>query len=308
MCAAPDAWTAVVNPAAGRGRGHAGLPHLVDTLAAAGLDLEIELSADPAHLTALAADAFGRGRGVVACGGDGTVCALAGVAAEADGVLGIVPVGSGNDFARQLDLPRDDLDAAVDVLRRGRVVAADLGRIHTADGASTWFTTVANTGFDAVANEWANQVTWTSGTLLYVLATLRTLATYSPRPFRITVDDTVVETEAWLVAVGNTRSYASGMMITPAASVHDGLLDVCVVGPVSRIDFLRTFPSVFRGAHVDHPQVRTWRGAEVTVEALDATAPVELWASGEHAGPLPARIVPVPGALSVMVPVSASPT
>ncbi len=133
--------------------------------------------------------------------------------------------------------------------------------MHTADGATTWFTTVANTGFDAVANAWANTVTWTSGTPLYVLATLRTLATYSPTPVRVTVDDaTTIETEAWLVAVGNTRTYASGMMITPAASVHDGLLDVCVVGPVSRIDFLRTFPSVFSGTHVEHPEVRTARG------------------------------------------------
>ena len=132
--------------------------------------------------------------------------------------------------------------------------------MHTADGATTWFTTVANTGFDAVANAWANTVTWTSGTPLYVLATLRTLAAYSPTPVRVTVDDaTTIETEAWLVAVGNTRTYASGMMITPAASVHDGLLDVCVVGPVSRIDFLRTFPSVFSGTHVEHPEVRTAR-------------------------------------------------
>ena len=75
-----------------------------------------------------------------------------------------------------------------------------------------------------------------------MLATLRTLAAYSPTPVRVTVDDTVIETDAWLVAVGNTRTYASGMMITPAASVHDGLLDVCVVGPVSRTEFLRTFP------------------------------------------------------------------
>ena len=233
------------------------------------------------------------------------MCALAGVAADTDGVLGIVPVGSGNDFARQLDIPRGDLDAALDVLRTGRVVTADLGRVHTADGATTWFTTVANTGFDAAANEWANQVTWTSGTPLYVLATLRTLATYSPRRFRITIDDATVDTEAWLVAVGNTRTYASGMMITPSASVHDGLLDVCVVGPVSRVDFLRTFPSVFRGAHVDHPQVRTWRGVDVSIEALDASAPVELWASGEHAGPLPVRVEPVAGALAVMVPAGA---
>jgi diacylglycerol kinase (ATP) len=120
---------------------------------------------------------------------------------------------------------------------------------------------------------------------------------------RVTVDDaTTIETEAWLVAVGNTRTYASGMMITPAASVHDGLLDVCVVGPVSRVDFLRTFPSVFKGTHVEHPQVRTARGTNVTIEALDATAAVDLWASGEHAGPLPAHLEPAPGALAVVVP------
>jgi diacylglycerol kinase (ATP) len=242
---------------------------------------------------------------VVACGGDGTVCALAGVAADHRGVLGIVPAGSGNDFARQLDIPRDDLAAAVALLRTGHVVAADLGRVRTADGSVDWFTTVANTGFDAAANEWANHVTWTSGPPLYVLATLRTLATYRPRRFRITVDDTVIDTDAWLVAVGNTRTYASGMMITPAASVHDGLLDVCVVGPVSRVGFLRTFPSVFRGEHVAHPDVRTWRGTTVTVEAPDARAPIELWASGEHAGPLPATVEPVAGALAVVVPATA---
>ena len=148
----PEAWTAVMNPAAGRGRGRARLPRVADALADAGLDLEVELSADPDHLVTLARDAFARGRGVVACGGDGTVCALAGVAADHDGVLGIVPVGSGNDFARQLDIPRDDVAAAIDVLRTGHVVRADLGRVRTADGRETWFTTVANTGFDAAAN------------------------------------------------------------------------------------------------------------------------------------------------------------
>jgi len=302
MAPAPERWTAIVNPAAGRGRARARLPRVLDALAGSGLDIEVVHSADAADLVALARDAFGSGRAVVACGGDGTVCALAAVAAGDGGVLGILPLGSGNDFARQLEIPRGDLDAAIDVLRAGEVVPVDLGRAHTADGRTTWFTTVANTGFDAVANAWANDVTWTSGTPLYVLATLRTLATYSPTPVRVTVDDTTIETDAWLVAVGNTRTYASGMMITPSASVHDGVLDVCVVGPVSRTAFLRTFPSVFRGAHVDHPEVRTARGAHVTVEALDPTATADLWASGEHTGPLPARLEPVAGALSVVVP------
>jgi diacylglycerol kinase (ATP) len=302
MQPAPDRWTAIVNPAAGRGRARARLPRVLDALADADLDVELVLSADADDLVTLARDAFGRGRALVACGGDGTVHALAGVAADEGGVLGILPLGSGNDFARQLEIPRDDLDAAIDVLRTGQVVEADLGRAHTADGATTWFTTVANTGFDAVANAWANEVTWMSGTPLYVLATLRTLAKYSPTPVRVTVDDTVIETEAWLVAVGNTRTYASGMMITPEASVYDGLLDVCVVGPVSRTDFLRTFPSVFKGTHVEHEEVRTTRGAHVTVETLAPVDAVDLWASGEHAGPLPARLEPVAGALAVVVP------
>ena len=302
MDAAPERWTAIVNPAAGRGRARARLPRVLDALAAADLDVEIVLSSDAADLVARARGAHARDRAVLACGGDGTVCALAGVAADAGGVLGILPLGSGNDFARQLDVPRGDHDAAIELLRTGVVRRVDLGRARTADGTSTWFTTVANTGFDAVANAWANDVTWTSGTLLYVLATLRTLASYAPTAVRVTVDGDVIETDAWLVAVGNTRTYASGMMITPAASVHDGLLDVCIVGPVSRVDFLRTFPSVFRGEHVEHPEVLTARGACVTVEQLDAATPVDLWASGEHAGPLPAELVAVPGALGVVVP------
>src|SRR5262249_51194013 len=162
-----------------------------------------------------------------------TVSALAGVAADAAGVLGILPVGSGNDLARQLNLPRDDLDAAIDVVRTGRVVTVDLGRAHTADGATTWFTTVANAGFDAAANEWANHVNRVSGTPLYVLAVLRTLRSYSPTRVRITIDDTTtVETAAWLVAVANTQTYASGMRIAPEARIDDGRVDVCIVGPV----------------------------------------------------------------------------
>jgi diacylglycerol kinase (ATP) len=298
----PSSWTAVVNPAAGRGRARAALPRVVDALAASDLDVAIHLSADADDLVRIARGAFDDGRGVVACGGDGTVTALAGVAAEHGGVLGVVAVGSGNDFARQLELPRGDVDAAVAVLETGHVVDVDLGRVHTADGRTRYFTTVANTGFDAVANEWANRVTWTSGTPLYVLATMRTLVTYQPRRFRLVIDDEVVETEAWLVAVGNTRSYAGGMMITPAASVHDGRLDVCVVGPVGRADFLRTFPSVFRGEHVRHPMVHTWRAQCVSVASVDRGTPADMWASGEHAGPLPARLEPAAGALAVMVP------
>jgi diacylglycerol kinase (ATP) len=298
----PDRWTAVINPAAGRGRGRTQLPHIADALATVDADVRIEVSADLGDAVRIAETAFDGDRGVVACGGDGLVCRLAGVAAERDGVLAIVPAGSGNDFARHLEIPRDDPPAAAALLRSGRIERVDLCRAKAADGTRAWSTTVANAGFDAEANRWANTVDWAGGTPLYVLATLRTLASYKPRRVRVTVDDDVLDTDAWLVAVGNTRSYAGGMMITPDASLDDGELDVCVVGRVSRPDFLRTFPKVFDGTHTRNPLITVRRGKQVTIEMPEALDRQELWASGERVGPLPARLEAVPSALAVVIP------
>jgi diacylglycerol kinase (ATP) len=296
----PERWTAVINPAAGRGRGRTQLPHISDALARVDANVQIYVSADLADAARIADAAFDDGRGVVACGGDGLVCQLAGRAAERDGVLAIVPAGSGNDFARHLEIPRDDAVAAAALLRSGRVERVDLCRAEAADGSRAWSTTVANAGFDAEANRWANTIDWAGGTPLYVLATLRTLLSYRPRRVRVTVDDYVLETDAWLVAVGNTRSYAGGMIITPDAALDDGALDVCVVGRVSRADFLRTFPRVFDGTHTRHPAVTMRRGKRVTIEMPETLDTAELWASGERVGPLPAQLEAVPGALRVV--------
>lgn len=296
----------MVNPSAGRGRTRKILPRLTTALEGTGLDVEIAISSDLENAHKLAADAFDRDRGVVACGGDGLVSELAGIAAESEGTLAIVPTGAGNDFARHLRIPhRRPLDA-VAALTTGRVATVDLGRAEAGDGdggtATRWFTTVANTGFDSEANRWANEVQRVSGTTLYVLAVVRTLAVYRPHRFRISVDGDAREVEAWLLAFGNGHCYAGGMKITPDAQVDDGLLDVCVVGPVSRLEFLRSFPRVFRGTHVTHPAVQMLRGREVVVESLDVSVPIELYGSGERVGPLPARLTAVPGAAKVMVP------
>lgn len=297
----PAHWTAVLNPAAGRRRGRRQLPAIEAALAASTLDVEVRVTSSAADLVDTATRAFQQGRGVIACGGDGTVSMVAGIAADHDGVLGVIPAGSGNDFVRQLLLPRGDVGAAVRALEHGAVRRVDLGRAEPFDGAPTWFTTVANAGFDAEANRWANTVGSLSGTPLYVLAVLRTLRAYRPQPVRVTVDGTPIETDAWLVAVANTRSYASGMVIAPHASIGDGELDVCVVGPVSRVEFLRVFPKVFRGAHVPHPMITTARGADITIESLDDTADTkELWASGERVGPLPAHLTVKRDALRVI--------
>jgi diacylglycerol kinase (ATP) len=288
-------WTAIVNPAAGRGRTR----KLLDELgrAAAGAGVELEVSPAPDAPARLAKEAAAVGHDLIACGGDGVVSEVAAIAADTGRRLAIIPTGAGNDFARALGYDTKRPLTAFELLTTGVDATVDLGRVN-----GRWYTTVTASGFDAEANRWANTVQRLSGTALYVAAVIRTLATYSPYPFRLRVDGEVHELRAWLVAVGNGPAYAGGMRITPDARMDDALLDVTVVGPLTKPAFLVAFPRVFKGTHVTHPAVSTFRGRHVELESLDAHAPMDVYADGERVGPLPATMDAVPAALVVRVP------
>lgn len=295
-------WTIVVNPAAGRGRDRDLVPVLRALATRSALDAEVVASESADDAAKLAIDAANNGRDLIAVGGDGTVGLIAGIAADHGSRLGIVPTGSGNDFAATLGYDRARPLDAIGAIAAGRDATVDLGVVN-----GRAYTCVTCSGFDAEANRWANTVTRLSGTPLYVAAVLRTLAVYRPCRFRITVDDAVYETPAWLVAVGNSTSYAGGMHILPHARMDDGLLDVCVIGDLTRVELLRHFPKVFRGTHLSVPGVETYRGTHITVEALDqgnGGGTMEVWADGERVGPLPATMEPRRDALRVRVPQS----
>jgi diacylglycerol kinase (ATP) len=296
-------WTAVVNPTAGRGRTRRMLPSLSSALTASELDVDVHVARDADDTRMAASEAFAAGRGVVACGGDGTVSLLAGVAAETGGLLAIVPTGAGNDFARALGISRRHPAAAIEVLRSGREVHLDMGKVN-----GRWFSSVANTGFDAEVNRWANGVRHLGGTALYLAGAARTLAVFRPRRFEVQVDDGPSRVvEAWLLAAGNTYTYGGGLRIVPDARADDGLLDLCIVGATPLRAFLGNFPRVFRGTHVRHPAVTMTRGRRITIASLDPR-PMDVYASGELVGPLPAHLEVVPGALRVMVPAGWQPT
>jgi diacylglycerol kinase (ATP) len=290
-------WTVIVNPAAGRGRTRRLLPELTRAFDAVDDDVVVEVSSAPGEPARLASKATSAGRDVVACGGDGVVSDVAGVATEARKRLAIVPTGAGNDFARELGYDTKHPLRAIDVLTNGADRVVDLGQVN-----GRYYTCVTASGFDAEANRWANTVTRLSGTTLYVAAVLRTLAVYTPHPFTVTVDDETVDTDAWLVAVGNGPAYAGGMHITPDARLDDGLLDVTIVGRLGRVAFLRAFPGVFKGTHVTHPAVSTFRGRNVTIASRNPSVPMDVYADGERVGPLPATMHAAPAALTVRVP------
>ncbi|MFD3501084.1 diacylglycerol kinase [Streptomyces sp. NPDC058678] len=291
--------TLFVNPTAGRGRGaHAAQP-AASAVRAAGFSVRTVVGANAEHALTRARAAVADGTGaLIAVGGDGMANLALQAVAGTRTPLGLVAVGTGNDFARALGLPVRDPAAAgrliADALKGARIRDVDLGR---ADGR--WFGTVLASGFDSRVNDRGNRMRWPTGRLKYDLAMLAELAAFRPCPYRITLDDGGVrEVEATLVAVGNGSSYGGGMRICPGADLTDGLFDVTVVGDCSRTTLLRVFPTVYRGRHVDHPKVTVLRAAKVEIAAQGITG----YADGEPLGPLPLTARCMPAAVRIVGP------
>jgi diacylglycerol kinase (ATP) len=294
-----------VNPTSGQGRGARAGAAAQEYLAAAGLDVRPLTGDSAADLAARVQVALAEGvEALVVVGGDGMVNLGVNATAGTPVPLGVVPAGTGNDVARALGLPVDDVVEAAGVvelaLASGARQVVDAARCAWSepDGSpgTRWFAGVLGAGFDAIVNERANGWSWPRGRAKYVAAMLRELPVFKPRAYTIELDGEVWATPAMLVAVGNSPSYGGGMRVCPDAELDDGLLDVMVVEPVSRPEFLRIFPRVYAGTHVDHPAVSIRRARSVTV----AAAGIVGYGDGERFGPLPMTIDAVPRALHVL--------
>ncbi|MGW1772308.1 diacylglycerol kinase [Streptomyces sp. NPDC002104] len=298
--------TLFVNPTAGSGRAaHAAQP-AASALRDAGFSVRSVVGGDGADALSRLRAAVREGTGaVIAVGGDGLVSLALQALAGTEVPLGVVAVGTGNDFARAMGLPvREPARAgrlAAEALKEGRIREIDLGRVGGAGvGAGTggtWYGTVLCSGFDSRVNDRGNRMRLPAGRFKYDLAMALELAAFRPFPYRITLDGgPVLETEATLVAVGNGSSYGGGMRICADAVPDDGLFDVTVVGDCSRTTLLKVFPRVYKGTHLDHPKVTVHRASKVTLEAAGITA----YADGEPLGPLPVSAECVPAALRLL--------
>jgi len=285
----------LVNADAGRGRGARIADAVGAALTAAGVTPRLITAPTRAEAERQALAAVTDGvAAVAALGGDGVAHAALQAVAGTRTALALLPAGSGNDLATALGVPRDPLAAAraaaEDLLaRRSRPV--DLGR--TGD---RWWGTVLCCGFDADVTARAHRLRWPPGPRRYDVAVLAELARLRPRPLTLTVDGVSTSREVTLVAVSNTSSYGGGMLISPTATPDDGLLDVVVIGPVSRWELVRTKPRLVDGTHLDHPAIEVLRGRRVALGGAGLTT----WADGERVGPLPSTTVCVPGAVRVV--------
>lgn len=284
----------IVNPCAGCRSGLQAAAAAESILREAGWEVSRRLTEGPGDGQRLAREALAEAPGLVfACGGDGTLSQVLTGLLDSGVPTGIIPAGTGNDFVRALGIARDPAQAVRQALR-GRARRMDLLEIN---GGECWSFNVTGTGFDAAVAERINRrARLTRGPTAYLSAVLQELARYRATEVRLQVDGEAWEGRALLVAVANAQGYGAGMRIAPQARIDDGRLDVVLVKDLSRARCLWSLPRVFRGTHLGHPAVRTWRAREVTVET-EESAPVLVDGDVRVRTPLRVRVAPGKGLL-----------
>ncbi|CAN2199832.1 LCB5 Sphingosine kinase and enzymes related to eukaryotic diacylglycerol kinase [Candidatus Nanopelagicaceae bacterium] len=272
-------WLVAVNPTSGHGKGALFGVRVTDYLSSKGVKYQVFSAQSAQQLRteiegALDSQEF---EGVISVGGDGLAHLILQLAVPRRVPFAIIPAGTGNDIVRTLGWSLDDLDSYLGQILSTSARSIDLGNVD-----SEWFAAILSTGFDSVVNERANSLKWPKGPQRYNAAIALELPNFQPIEYEITMDSSTITTEAMLIAVGNGRSYGGGMLVCPQAQLHDGLFDVMILEPVSKIEFLKVFPKVFSGSHISHPAVKTYRTSKISINA-DAVA----YADGERIGHAP---------------------
>ena len=284
----------VLNPRAGglvtRGRGVA----VVREARRMGAEIVATRSVDQLMEAVSSAAVKGVERVVVA-GGDGTLHHALQALAGTQAALGVVPAGRGNDLARTLEVPLHAVQALRHALT-APIQSIDLGRV-----GKRWYACIGGVGFDGEVAAVARRVGKAMpGPFVYPWALIRKLPGFVPPHVRVEYDGTVWEGRTMMALFANGTTFGGGMRIAPQAVLDDGLLDLVLVREVSKLELLRVFPRVYRGAHVDHPAVSVARAAEARVTA---DRPLIPWGDGEPLDEVPAREITfrvVPRALRVV--------
>lgn len=252
----------IVNPVAGQGRALAKLAAVERFFADARLPLTVLHTQRPNHATELAR-ALPEDAAVLSLGGDGTLHEIAAACVHTRRVVGILPGGSGDDLAYALNIPRNDLNVALNIIRVGRVRKVDTGFVN-----GETFVNAFGVGFDAdVAYRVRHAPRPLKERSAYLYAIVATLGRLENIPVQVTLDSKPIFTgPALLVAVQNGPRTGGSFLFAPHASPFDGLLDIVVAKQVNRIGVLRLLPHLLKGTHLSHPAVLTFRGSELSIE------------------------------------------
>jgi YegS/Rv2252/BmrU family lipid kinase len=318
----------IVNPSAGGGKAGRLAPAVESELRRLGLSVRRVDTTHLEHARELGLEAARAGETVVALSGDGMLGVLADALRTVPGsLLGVLPGGRGNDFARVLGIP-DDAIAACATIAADVTRIVDLGLVRSfkpssgnpgaaTDGSSVGanagaededainpgqsFVGIASCGFDSEANRIANEAPAWLGGLVYAYGAVRALLSWRAARFEIELQPQGERHvfSGFTVAAANSKAYGGGMHMAPDALLDDGLLEIVVVEKVGKLRFVANLPKVFSGKHVRESSVRVFRAAQVTIAA---NRPFTMYADGDPIGELPLRVSALRGAVRMLVP------
>ena len=296
----------IVNPVAGAGKTAKKWPQIMGLLQNMGLNFEHDITEAPGHARELAKAAAEKGYElVVSVGGDGTinevVNGLYDTGNMAEVTLGIIATGTGHDYIRTIGIPWAYQEACKCLQNPGKF-AADLGVVEYFSGGQMvkrLFVNFAGLGFDAeVVKTTTQKYKALSSTASYLTGLFAALFFYQNKKVILTMDGEATERKVCTVLVSNGKYGGGGMLAAPEADLTDGLLDVLIIGNISKPDLLWSLPRVYKGTHLTHPKVSLKKAREVEIQSTEA---ISLQADGELLGGLPARFYVLPGALNVAI-------
>jgi diacylglycerol kinase (ATP) len=276
----------IANPEAGRGRGSRRVAQLRKWLEERKVEHEFFITERAGHATELARRLAASGtRRVIVAGGDGTVSEVATGLAGTQVEMGIVAIGTGNDVARTLNLPYNDVARAAHIAATGRVRSIDLGREH-----GRFFVSSVGLGFASEVVEQSKRSGRLRGSAAFFVAVHRALSKLRTIHIALDLDGTTRELDCVSVLVQNTAYTGGGLRIAPEARMDDGLLDVAVIGPIGKLDLVANFPRLYRGTHLSHPQFALYRARRARVETR-VSMPILLDGDISGSSPLEAEVV-----------------
>ncbi|QQK79963.1 diacylglycerol kinase family lipid kinase [Salicibibacter cibi] len=287
----------IVNKVSGNGKGLSIWKDVEKILAVTQLNYQVFFTNYPSHATEISKK-INNGV-IIVIGGDGTIHEVINGLIKSNIPMGIIAAGSGNDFARALNIPMNAAEAFESILA-GNERTVDVGRIGDKSCA-----TVIGIGFDGQVAQTVNASKtkkWMKffrpGKMSYIISVFKVLFDYKPANISIKIDDKTEEMmDVWLVAVANFPYYAGGMAICPNAKGNDGYFELCVVHGMSKLQFIRTFPGVFKGKHVSHPSIKMLTGKQIEISS---SSTMIVHGDGEIIGETPIKINMEENALRVV--------
>lgn len=272
----------ITNPLAGGGKTVHLLPKIKRWLLECPHEFSFSIPQSPEDMRSEIIKASTQGLdAVLIFGGDGTIHQALSAIAETNVPFGCIPCGRGNDFARNIGLS-SNLKNNCSLPSHPSFHQFDLPRINNIP-----FVSIAYVGFDAEVNKLANDGKgYFGGTLGYIICVLKALKNFRPFEVEITIDDHCYRERVMMVTIANGPFYGGGMKIAPEANMNDGILNICIVKEIPKLELLQQFPKVFKGTHTSHPRIMMKTGQKIKLVSDEDR---KIFADGEYVGHLPAE-------------------